>query len=148
LLSAAVKEYDSDYGADKFHKYSGKTRRYMELAKHMAIQSTYPDYRHGAVLVKGSIRNVSFNKNNYCAFGSRFQREHGGRTTMHAELGAILGMARSITDGATVYVARVGREGDYKLSKPCTMCHEALKYVGIKRVVYTINNKKAGSYKL
>tara|TARA_R110002074_G_C12410303_1_gene654996 strand:+ start:669 stop:1112 length:444 start_codon:yes stop_codon:yes gene_type:complete len=147
-LSTIVKEYDSDYGADRFHKYSGKVRRYMELAKRMAIQSTYPDYRHGAVLVKGSIRNVSFNKNNYCAFGSRFQREHGGRTTLHAELGAILGMDRSITDGATVYVARVGREGDYKLSKPCAMCHEALKHVGVRRVVYTINNKKAGSYKL
>jgi tRNA(Arg) A34 adenosine deaminase TadA len=120
----------------------------MELAKRMAHQSTYPDYRHGAVLVKGSIRNVSFNKNNYCAFGSRFQREHQGRTTLHAELGAILGMDREITDGATVYVARVGKKGDYKLSKPCAMCHEALKHVGVKRVVYTINNKKAGSYKL
>jgi len=120
----------------------------MNLAKQVAYQSTFPDYRHGAVLVKGSVRNVSFNKDNYCAFGSRFQREHGGRTTLHAELGAILGMDRSITEGATVYVARVGREGDFKLSKPCQMCHEALKHVGIKRVVYTINDKKAGSYKL
>ena len=147
-MSTMVREYASDYSADKFHRYSGKIRRYMELARRMAHQSTYPDYRHGAVLVKGSIRNVSFNKNNYCAFASRFQRGHSGRTTLHAELGAILGMDRSITEGATVYVARVDRSGGYKLSKPCQMCHEVLKHVGIKRVVYTINNKKAGSYKL
>ena len=147
-MSTIAREYQSEYSAERFHGYSGKVRRYMNLAKQMAYQSSFPDYRHGAVLVKGSIRNVSFNKDNYCAFGTRFQREHAGRTTLHAELGAILGMDRSITEGATVYVARVGKEGNYKLSKPCPMCHEALKHVGVKRVVYTINNKKAGSYKL
>jgi len=147
-MTATATEYNSNYSAEKFHCYSGKTRRYMELARRMASQSEFPDYRHGAVLVKGSIRNASFNKDNYCSFGTRFQSEHQGKTTLHAELGAILGMDRSITEGATVYVARVGREGDYKLSKPCQMCHKALKHVGIKRVVYTINNKTAGSYKL
>ena len=121
----------------------------MDLAKKTASRSLFPDYRHGAVLVKGSsVRNTSFNKDNYCAFGTRFQKEHSGRTTLHAELGAILGLDRHITDGATVYVARIGREDDYKLSKPCHMCHQAMKHVGIKRVVYTINDKIAGSYKL
>jgi deoxycytidylate deaminase len=147
-VSTFAREYESDYGAERFHHYSGKTRRYMELARRVAHQSEFPDYRHGAILVKGSIRNTSFNKDNYCAFGSRFQKEHAGKTTLHAELGAIIGMDRHITDGATLYVARVGREGDYKLSKPCSMCHQALKHVGVKRVVYTINNKIAGSYKL
>jgi deoxycytidylate deaminase len=147
-MTTHAQEYESDHVAEKLHHYSGKTRRYMELAKHMARQSTFPDYHHGAVLVKGSIRNASFNKDNYCSFGSRFQKEHQGRTTLHAELGAVLGMDRSVTEGATIYVARVGREGKYKLSKPCSMCHAALKHVGVKRVVYTINNKTAGSYKL
>ena len=146
---SSVKEYDGPYGAEKFHNYSGKIRRYMDLAKKTASRSLFPDYRHGAVLVKGSsVRNTSFNKDNYCAFGTRFQKEHSGRTTLHAELGAILGLDRHITDGATVYVARIGREDDYKLSKPCHMCHQAMKHVGIKRVVYTINDKIAGSYKL
>ena len=148
LLSTVASEYASDYSAERFHRYSGKIKKYMNLAKQMAYQSTFPDYRHGAVLVKGSIRNASFNKDNYCSFGSRFQHEHSGRTTLHAELGAILGMDRKITEGATVYVARVGKDGDYKLSKPCSMCHEALKHVGVRKVVYTINNKVAGSYKL
>ena len=120
----------------------------MNLAASAANQSQFSDYRHGAVLVRGSIRNVSHNKNNYCSFASRFQKTHDGKSTHHAELGAILGMSRHITEGATVYVARVDKAGEYKLSKPCPMCHEALKHVGVKKVVYTINNKIAGSYKL
>lgn len=147
-MTFAAKEYDSSYSAQRHHRYSGKIARYMDLAKRMAYQSTFPDYRHGAVLVKGSVRNVSSNKDNYCSFAARFQKQHDGKTTLHAELGAILGVDRSITEGATVYVARISKEGDYKISKPCQMCHEALKHVGVKKVVYTINNKIAGSYKL
>jgi len=147
-MTTAAKEYQSLYSAERFHDYSGKTQRYMDLAKRMAQQSAFPDYRHGAVLVKGSVRNVSANKDNYCSFGTRFQKKHSGRTTLHAELGAILGVDRDITEGATIYVARIGKDGDYKISKPCSMCHEALKHVGVKRVVYTIDNEIAGSYKL
>jgi tRNA(Arg) A34 adenosine deaminase TadA len=47
-----------------------------------------------------------------------------------------------------VYVARVGKKGNLKLSKPCSMCYSAMKHVGIKKVVYTINGEMAGSYKL
>lgn len=147
-MSTIAKEYESPYSATKFHAYSGKVKRYMNLARQAAEQSALPDYRHGAVLIKGSVRNVSTNKNGYCAFGSRFQHEHDGISTLHAELGAILGVDRSITEGATVYIARIGKAGKYKISKPCPMCHAAMKHVGIKKVVYTIDNKVAGSYKL
>ncbi len=134
-MTATAKEYDSPYSAQRHHNYSGKIARYMDLAKRTAYRSNFPDYRHGAVLVKGSVRNVSTNKDNYCSFAARFQKQHDGKTTLHAELGAILGVDRSITEGATVYVARIGKEGDYKISKPCQMCHEALKHVGVKKVV-------------
>ena len=46
------------------------------------------------------------------------------------------------------HVARIGKNGDYRLSKPCPMCYAVMKHVGVKRVVYTINNNVAGSYKL
>ena len=135
--------------AERFHPYQGKIQRFMDVARRCAHQSSFPDYRHGAVLVKGNkVRNVSFNKDNYCSFGHRFRKEQEGHATLHAELGVVLGLDRNITDGATIYVARIGKADDYRLSKPCAMCHEAMKHVGIKRVVYTINNKKAGSYKL
>jgi len=135
---------------ERFYAYTGKIKRYMDLAKKMALQSEFPESRHGAVLVKGSsVRNMAHNKDNFCSFGKRFQRTHQGRTTVHAELGVILGLDRSITSGATVYVARVGKADDeYRLSKPCSMCHAALKYVGVKRVVYTIDDDEVGSYRL
>jgi len=134
---------------ESIHLYTGKIRRYMNLAKRVAYQSCFPDYRHGAVLVKGgSVLNTAHNKSNFSSFGRRFRRAKNGKATVHAELGAILGLDRSITEGAVVYVARIGATGDFKLSKPCPMCHSAMKYVGVKRVVYTINSQITGSYKL
>ena len=141
-------EYNTQ-SADRYHKYKGKVNRYMDLAKRGASQSSYPEYKHGAVLVKGSsIRNTAHNKNNFSSFGKRFQKDHNGRSTVHAELGVILGLDRAITTGAPVYVASVGKCGEYRLSKPCSMCHAAMKHVGIKKVVYTIDDKIVGSYKL
>ena len=140
----------SDYqiSPDRLHEYRGRVARYLEHAKKVAQQSG-EDYRHGAVLVKGgSVINTSINKNSYCAFGMRFRKRHQGHATVHAELGAILGVDRKLTYGATVYVARIGKRDDYKMSQPCTMCQAAMRHVGIKRVVFTINNKFAGSYKL
>lgn len=149
-MSLFCKEYKYKCGGVvKTHKYSGRIKRFIDLAAKVAQQSDSPDYRHGAVLARGSNAvNVSFNKNSFCSFGQRFRDPNQGNPTLHAELGVILGMERKITEGATVYVARVGKNGDYRLSKPCHMCYAAMKHVGIKRVVYTINNQVAGSYKL
>ena len=46
-------------------------------------------------------------------------------------------MDRTVTQGATVYTARVNKEGQSRMSKPCPMCESAMRHVGIKRVVYT-----------
>ena len=139
---------DYDYSPDKLHEYTGRIARYLEHAKKVAAQSG-EDYRHGAVLVKGgSVINTSINKNSYCSFGMRFRKKEHGLATVHAELGAILGIDKKLTHGATIYVARIGKQGMYRPSQPCGMCMAAMRYVGVKRVVFTINNKFAGSYKL
>lgn len=84
--------------------------------------------------------NASCNKNNYCGFGSRF-RDFDKRThsTLHAELGAILGLDRSITSGSVAYVVRI-KEDKYRMSKPCPMCEQALRFCGVKKVIYTTND--------
>lgn len=116
----------------------GKQYRYISLAKKVAEQSNYGKFRHGAILVKGSsIRNVACNKHRHCGFGKRFRDHNDGDATLHAELGAILGMDRNITQGSTIYVVRINREGHPRMSKPCPMCESAMKHVGVKRVVYT-----------
>jgi deoxycytidylate deaminase len=60
-------------------------------------------------------------------------------STLHAELGAVLGLDRSLTSGSVAYVVRV-KEGEYRMSKPCEMCEEALKFCGVKKVIYTTND--------
>ena len=115
-----------------------KNKRCIEFAKRVAEQSDYGKFRHGAVLVKGSsVRSISCNKHRHCSFGARFRRESRGDATLHAELGAILGMDRSTTQGSTVYIARINKEGEARISKPCSMCEAAMRHVGVRRVYYT-----------
>ncbi len=128
---------------------SKRIDRYFELARNIAQNSPYGKIRHGAILAKGgSILNTSFNKDKFNSFGSRFRDADRGYATVHAELGCILGMPRSATTGADIYVCRINRDGEFRYSKPCGMCHEALKHVGVKRVYYTTNEGIVEMYKL
>ena len=149
VMSVPPLEYQTGPENYKTLNFRGRTKRFMSLAKKVAHNCEAEDYKHGAVLVKGGkVINTAFNKNSYCSFGCRFRNEQPGTPTVHAELGAVLGISRSVTTGSTLYVCRIGKRGDYRLSKPCPMCYAALKHVGVRRVVWTINNKECGTYKL
>jgi tRNA(Arg) A34 adenosine deaminase TadA len=124
-------------------------RRHLDLAKRIAHNSSFADYRHGAVLARGkSVINASANKNSYKSWGQRFRHRDCGYATHHAELGCILGVDRSLTQGATVYVARIGKKGDLRYSKPCPMCESAMRHVGVKEVIYTVDEEIVGRMKL
>lgn len=129
-------------------KLSGRHKRYMVLAARMANSSSNEDYRHGALLLRGSnIIGLSTNKNRHASFGNRFRQRNCGHATHHAELGCVLGLDRKKTMGATMYVCRIGKGGELRLSKPCDMCAAVLRHVGVKRVFYSIDNKTMGVYK-
>tara|TARA_S200002703_G_scaffold151548_1_gene151102 strand:+ start:44 stop:445 length:402 start_codon:yes stop_codon:yes gene_type:complete len=130
--------------------YIGKRRRRLiELAARVAESSENKEYRHGAILVKGNnVLNAASNKNAHARFGKRFRRRDKGDSTYHAELGCVLGLDRSVTRGADLYVVRVGRAGALRLSKPCHMCEAALRHVGIRRVYYSIDENEFGCMKL
>lgn len=126
-----------------------KINRFFSFARNVASGSPYGKIRHGAVLAKGgSVINAAFNKENYSSFGTRFRSRHRGHATVHAELGSVLGLPREVTTGADVYVCRINKEGLFRNSKPCSMCHAALKHVGVKRVYYTTNHNTVEMYKL
>ena len=129
---------------------SKKVKSYFDLAKRVAQQSQHDHFKHGAVLVKGgSVINTSYNKDKYKSFGNRFRNTKTcGHATHHAELGCILGLDKSITQGTTMYVARVNRRGDFRLSKPCGMCEEILRFCGVKKVVYTVGHRVVKKIKL
>ena len=126
-----------------------RKKRFFDLATRVAENAAQGGYKHGAVLVRGNIvLNASHNKNAYTRFGERFRRRDKGDATHHAELGCILGLDRSITRGADVYVVRVGRSGNLLLSKPCDMCEAALRHVGVRRVYYSLNDGNFEFYRL
>jgi len=129
---------------------SKKIKGYLDLAKRVAQQSQHDHFKHGAVLVKGgSVINTACNKDKYKSFGNRFRdTKTCGHATHHAELGCVLGLDKSITQGTTMYVVRVNRQGAYRLSKPCPMCEEVLKFCGVKKVVYTTDEASASKIKL
>jgi tRNA(Arg) A34 adenosine deaminase TadA len=126
----------------RIRKLSKTKKRYFDLAKRAAMESSYGKLRHGAVVVKGgSVVSFGFNKSNHCQFGQRFRHMDKGPATQHAEISAILGLPRSATQGADVYVVRINNDCDWRMSKPCPMCEQALRFVGVKRVFYTTGDK-------
>ena len=130
-------------------RLSNRRKRYLKVAKNVATNSNYGKLRHGALLVKGgSIINTAFNKDKFSSFGERFRDSDYGPATHHAELSCITGISRSKTKGASVFVVRVNRHGELRLSKPCSMCHDALKFAGVKKVYYSTNNGTIEMYKL
>lgn len=57
--------------------------------------------------------------------------------TLHAEMAAL---ARCSQVGDTVYVARVNRQGEPRLAKPCDRCLYGLTAEGVRFIVFTTND--------
>tara|TARA_R110002110_G_scaffold5437_2_gene28158 strand:- start:24914 stop:25369 length:456 start_codon:yes stop_codon:yes gene_type:complete len=128
---------------------AGRDKRYLEIARKVANESTFPRFRHGAVLVRGgSVINTSCNELDAVSWANRFRQHQCGHATRHAELGAIFGIAREKTKNSVMYVVRINPSNDFLLSKPCPMCILALKHVGVKKVIYSVDNKSISSIKL
>jgi len=118
---------------------SRKEKKHIALAKRISFQSDC-DHRHGAVLIKGSnVVNTSYNKNKFSSFAMRFKKGNKDYATVHAELGSILNIERTNTEGATIYVVRTNNQQKLRMSKPCDMCEAAMRWVGIKKVIYSTN---------
>lgn len=120
---------------------TNKVKRFIELARKIAEQSQYHQFKHGAVLVRGAnIINTSCNKNGYNSFGKRFRKRDWGTATLHAEIGTILNIDRKNTIGTTMYCVRINRQGETRLSKPCHMCESVLRHCGIKKIIYSTDS--------
>lgn len=136
--------------SDNVRQYvpSNNAFSFIDLAKTQALKSNYGNFRHGAVLVSGGrVINTGYNKDRFTNFGSRFRPCGFGNATLHAELDAILNIDRKKTQGATIYVVRISNDRDlFRNSKPCSMCHAALMFVGVKQVIYSVDENKFESY--
>ena len=137
-----------EVGAENFHRHYGvmdipqnatglsnKQRSLLDVAVR-AAEASEVDQRHGSVVVKsGRVMSIGVNK-----WRNRdlLKPEGGYNThlTVHAEIDAL----SRVTDarGAVVYIARVGKDGSEKFSRPCDRCAKALQDAGVKQVIYTI----------
>ena len=111
--------------------------RWINLACKEALKSNFPQ-KVGAVV---------FNKSKFISsghnYGERSIRSHLSKfrrwnTSLHAEIIAIIN-ARIDIKGASIIVVRLNKNNQFRLSKPCSKCMEYLKYVGIKKVYYSID---------
>lgn len=91
--------------------------------------------RHGAIIVRGgAVQATGFNVN----FLDPYYHKDAPKLSIHAEEAAI--KMCSNTQGAIIYIARINRRGEQRMSRPCPKCMEMIKQARIKRIVYTINN--------
>lgn len=115
-------------------------QRFLNRAVGVALTSEYK-FKHGAVIVKGS-RILAWSVN---SFRNHSQIDYEN-STLHAEEGAIRELHRST--GTTyrspmdfrnysIYVARVSRQGEPRMSRPCKSCWDLLDYYGFQTVAYT-----------
>jgi deoxycytidylate deaminase len=117
---------------------SKKQKAYMNVARYLASKSDLR-HKHGAVVVKsGRILGTGYNK--YRNHPNIIpEGKHKEQCSQHAEAVAIK-EAGQHARGATIFVARINRQGGDLLSKPCNLCQELIDRTGVKTVVYTRSN--------
>lgn len=124
-------------------------RKLFDVAARAALMSTREKFRHGAVLAHhNTVLSVGCNDLRPTKFGARFRSVELGQATVHAELGCILNMSREHTHNADVYVVRLNPRGKMRNSRPCDMCQAALRFVGVKRVFYSLDEDQFDVIKL
>lgn len=105
--------------------------KYLEQAMEVAKTSKCR-HRHGCVVVQnGRILSKATNKK----VGDpqmAWRRAH-----IHAEIAAINAAGKHAVNGATVYVARVGADGNAAESKPCKKCERFMERHQVAQVVWT-----------
>ena len=135
--------------SDKFSKFRNPRRfdcvtnrlpdcpRFFKFAQQMCKSSTHTKANHGAVIVRGGrILSMGFN--------SVEQRAETNHEYMHAEMHAIISARCDNLKGSKIYVFREDKYGFINNSRPCDKCQKMLKEYGIKRAIYTIDEKTYG----
>lgn len=109
--------------------------RHLKKAANIARMST-ERYQHGVVIAKGNrILSVGINTHrNVHSNVSEPKREAG----IHAEISAIKALPRDIDyRRLTLYSARVLKNGEWGLAKPCAFCQDMIDILGFRDVYWT-----------
>lgn len=110
-----------------------------------ASQSEDYQYKLGAAIFAKK-RLISVGANN--AKTHPLSKFYGRPVTVHAEMQAIIranNLVESL-EGLVLVVARIKRNGELGMARPCSGCQEIIKHHKIKEVWYTTENGWAKEY--
>lgn len=110
----------------------------MSVARYLASKSK-ARMKHGAIIVKGGrVVGTGFNKNRNSPLvvSENHIKTH---CSEHAEISAIKDASFNVKN-AVIYIARVNKNGMDRNSKPCNQCFDVISKLGIKKVIYTVEN--------
>ena len=95
--------------------------------------------RMGAVIF--SKKKIISSSTNYACRSARHLRQKYTRWkgSIHAEVAAVINAKRDLK-GASIFVIRINRRGEWRLAKPCKHCREYLEWVGIRFCYYSTND--------
>ena len=120
---------------------SRRKQSFLNLAQR-AAESSECVHKHGAIIVRsGSVLSIGVNKwrNIHTPTQDIFKNGLRSDLSVHAEMDALSRVA--MPAGATIYVARVRKNGKPALSKPCKDCAQKLKEAGIAKIIYTVDGE-------
>jgi tRNA(Arg) A34 adenosine deaminase TadA len=117
---------------------SNTDRSFLSTTAKAALNSEYK-FRMAAMVVKSG-RVLSINTN----YNKRSRTTPPNRWSTHAEIRAL--RSASDTKNATLYIARLAKNGDHASAKPCAWCMEHIITAKISRVVYTMNDDEHSSF--
>lgn len=112
----------------------------IESAIESARRSTHFRQRVGCAITdsEGRIISTGHNKRETHPLQMRYARKiNPDRCFLHAEIDAL---AKCQGTPHILYVARLTKNGQTALARPCPICHPAIVAAGVKRVVYTTNS--------
>lgn len=112
--------------------------RWINLACKEALKSTYKQKLGAVVFNKGRFISSGHNYGNR-SIASHLPKFRHWPTSLHAEIIAVIN-ARTDLKGASILVVRINNKNEFRLALPCANCMSYLKYVGIKKVYYSINS--------
>lgn len=115
-------------------RVSNRDKSMISAALRLAEQSD-ANQRHGAIVYRSG--RVLGTGTNYMRNIPDYQIPYED-ISVHAEIAAAKRVSPEALRGATVYIARRGKCDVHAMSHPCPSCYEALKKMGVKRIVYSV----------
>lgn len=131
-----------------------RIKKYFNIAKQVALESDYSHNKVGCVLIyKNKIISIGHNEkksntiqkyyNNYRSTKERTFNVDNHENYIHAEIQCVNNATRTFKGDLSkcqLFICRITKSGQIKLSKPCLACSKYLEDMGIKSIYYTTDN--------